>query len=642
MPPIIGCAYYPEHWPSERWPADAALMRQAGLSVVRLAEFAWDKIEPQPGVYDFDWLERAIDTLAGAGLKIVLGTPTAAPPPWLTYQHPDICRVDVDGVRVSPGARRQPCGNAPSFRSAARAIVERMAERFGEHPAVIGWQIDNEFGVGETTRCFCDHCRAAFQQWLAEKYGTLDALNAAWGAQFWSTTYHDWNHIPIPGLTREPQSPSMRLDYRRFSSDTWVQFQRMQIDLLRRLSLGRWITHNFMIRHWSLDYWKLAEDLDVVSYDNYPHAVSEPAEVSMNLDLMRSFKGRPFWVMEQQPGPVNWHAYRPPVPPGQVRAWTHQAIAHGAEAVVYFRFRASRFGQEQYHTGLLKWDASLDQAYHEAQAVARDLAPLPDLTRPPARIGIVFDYHDLWSIEMEPANRNFDYWNLVYAIYRAYWNVNIPVDFVPRGVDPAGYDTLIVPAPILIHPGEADIWRGWVENGGRLIITFRAGVREASNIATDSSLPGGGLADLIGAHVTNFYSVPPAAYHGWPDHRPGSQIGAVSDSRTLTYHTWAETLAPTTADPLFVYNDGLTAGQAAITRNAIGQGEVIYLGCWPEDYGELARLLGWIPGTASRLQHVDLAGADGSRWRLTINHSGQRVEGLDGFEIRYERLNGGA
>ena len=397
-----------------------------------------------------------------------------------------------------------------------------------------------------------------------------------------------------------------------------------------------------MTRHWSLDYWKLAEDLDFVSFDNYPHGVSEPAEVAMNLDLMRSFKQRAFWVMEQQPGPVNWHPYRPPVPPGQVRTWTHQAIAHGAEAIVYFRFRAGRYGQEQYHTGLLKWDASLDQAFYEAQAVARDLAPLPDLTRPQARVGIVFDYHDLWSIELEPANQNFSYCDLVVAIYRAYWNVNIPVDFVPRGVDPAGYDTLIVPAPILIHPGEADTWRTWVENGGRLIVTCRAGVREASNISTDEPLPGGGLADLIGAHVTDYFSVPPGSYQGWPDHRPGSQIGAVSNGRTQTYHTWAETLAPTTADTLFVYNDGLTAGQAAITRHAIGQGEAIYLGCWLEDFAELARQQGWIPGTASRLQHATLTGADGTQWRLTLNHSGQRSEGLDGFAIRYQNVDGDA
>jgi len=642
MPPITGCAYYPEHWPAERWATDAGLMQQAGLSVVRLAEFAWDKMEPQPGVYDFDWLQQAIDTLAEAGLKIVLCTPTATPPPWLTHQHPEICRVEVGGVRVSPGARRQPCGNVPVFRSAARHIVERIVERFGDHSAVIGWQIDNEFGVGETTRCVCDHCRAAFQQWLAEKYGTLEALNAAWGTQFWGMTYHDWSHIPVPGITNEPQSPSMRLDYRRFSSDTWVQFQRMQIDLLRHYSPGRWITHNFMTRHWSLDYWKLAEDLDFVSFDNYPHGVSEPTEVSMNLDLMRSLKRRPFWVMEQQPGPVNWHPYRPPVPPGQVRTWTHQAIAHGAEAVVYFRFRASRVGQEQYHTGLLKWDASIDRAFHEAQVVARDLAELPDLSRPPARVGIVFDYNDLWSIELEPANQNFSYWNLVFAIYRAYWAVNIPVDFVPRGVDPAGYDTLIVPAPILIHPGEADTWRAWVEQGGRLIVTFRAGVRESSNIATGGPVPGGGLADLIGARVTDFYSVPPGSYSSWPDHRAGSQIGAVTNGRTLAYHTWAETLATTTAEPLFVYNDGLTAGQAAITRNAVGQGEAIYLGCWPEDIAELARLLEWIPGTASRLQQVSLVDANGAPWRLTLNHSGQRVEGLDGFAIRYQNKIGEA
>ncbi len=638
MPPLLGCAYYPEHWPSERWPTDAALMREAGLQVVRLAEFAWDRMEPRPGVYDFDWLERAIETLSGAGLRVVLCTPTATPPPWLTHAHPEICRVALDGTRVSPGARRQACASVPAYQEAALRITGQIAQRFGAHPAVIGWQIDNEFGVGETTRCYCDHCRRAFQDWLAARYGSLDALNVAWGTQFWGMTYHDWRHIPIPGITSEPQSPSMLLDYRRFSSDNWRRFQRQQIALLRQYAPGRWITHNFMIRHWSLDYWQLAEDLDFVSYDNYPHGLSDPCEVALNLDLMWSLKRRPFWVMEQQPGPVNWHPQRPPVPPGQVRVWTHQAIAHGAEAVIYFRFRAGRFGQEQYHTGLLKWDATPDRGYGEAQAAAADLAALPDLTRPAARVGIVFDYNDLWSIELEPARRDFRYWDLVLALYRGFWEANVPVDFLPRGCDPSGYETLIVPAAILIHPGEAETWRGWVAQGGRLIVTFRSGVRELSNIATDSPLPGGGLSDLLGVRVREFCAVPAPDFADWPEHRPGTRIQASQGGHSLSYHLWAEALDPISAEPLYHYQDGLLAGQVAITRQRLGAGEAIYVGCWPTSFADLFRQQGWIAGNTSRLERVVLRSTDGALWQIALNHSLQPVDGLNGLEVRYDPL----
>jgi beta-galactosidase len=637
--PITGCAYYPEHWDEARWSQDAATMREAGLSVVRLAEFAWDKLEPQAGTYDFGWLDRAIDTLAAEGLQIVMCTPTPTPPPWLTHLHPEICRVRQDGIRISPGGRRHACANVPAYQDYSRTIVEKVTEHFGQHPAVIGWQIDNEFGCGETTRCHCDHCRARFHEWLQEKYGTLDELNSWWGTQFWGMTYHDWSHIPIPGLTTEPQNPSMRLDYRRFSSDSWVEFQRMQIEIVRENSPERWITHNFMVRHWSLDYWKLAEDLDFVSYDNYPHALKNPAETAMNLDLMYSFKKRPFWIMEQQPGPVNWHKYNPPVPNGQVRLWSHQAIAHGANAIVYFRYRASRTGQEQYHRGLLKWDGSKDQCFFEAQQVSEDIQNLPELSRPQATVGILFDYHDLWAIELEPVNSLFSYWWLVYDIYQTYWDARISVDFLRRGEILDGYNTVIVPAAILRSQDEIEQWREWVEQGGQLIITFRSFVREPSNIATEEPLPGG-LTNLVGAHVLDYSSVPPTDYEDWYNHRVGMQIRAVGESQPVyNYKIWAENLEPTTAEPLFYYADGALDGQTAITRNNVGHGEVIYLGCWPSDFGELAQSMGWIPDARQANRQAILHGEDGSTWQVRLNHYEYPVGNLNGFDARYERID---
>lgn len=633
---ITGCAYYPEHWPRDRWAYDADLMREAGLSVVRVGEFAWDKFEPEPGVYDFAWMDDAVRVLEAAGLQVIMCTPTPTPPPWLTAMHPEICRVREDGVRISPGGRRHADANVPVYQEYSRLIVEQMAQHYGQHPAIIGWQVDNEFGCGETTRSYSEHSRVAFHHWLQEKYGTLEALNTAWGTQFWGMTYHDWSHIPIPGIVTEPQSPSMLLDYRRFSSDAWVRFQRMQIEILRQYAPDRWITHNFMIRHWSLDYWKLAEDLDVVSFDNYPHQTRGAAEVSMNLDLMRSYKAKPFWIMEQQPGRVNWHPYNPPVPPGQVRLWSHQAVAHGAEAVVYFRFRAARSGQEQYHAGLLKWDGERDQAFTEAQHVCQESQDLPSMSRPRASVGIIFDYDDLWALEINPQHKDFHYYDLVYHIYRCYWHANTPVDFLPRGADLTGYETVIVPAPFLIHEGEVAAWREWVASGGRLIVTFRAGEREASNISTDLTLPGG-WTDLIGARVVDAMSIPSEDFNVWPDHHPGTHIRPSSVSPygqfLVKYERWAESLETDSAQRLFTYADGILSSKVAATINHIGEGEVVYIGCWVDDFRSL------LGGMVQRsLQQVDLQGDDGHMWRLTLNHSAQPIDELNSFGVHYARL----
>src|SRR5215212_6049719 len=344
----FGVDYYPEHWPEARWSVDAQLMAEAGFNTVRLAEFAWSRLEPQPGVFDFAWLVRAI-----------LGTPTASPPPWLMQAQPDLFRVDEQGRRLTFGNRREYCPSHPLYHDCTRAIVTVMAEHYAPHPHVVGWQIDNEFG----DRCYCPVCRDAFQHWLRRRYETLDALNGAWGTIFWSHVYTDWSQIPVPVATGGSPNPGLALDFARFASDTYVAYQQLQIDLLRSRTSGQFITHNLMgFGYDKINYYDLARELDLVTWDNYPRtqwslaADVDPSGPALAAATMYGLKQQPFWVMEQQAGPGGWELVSVMPRPGELRLWAYQQIAHGADGIIFFRWRTARHGAEQYWHGLLEHD----------------------------------------------------------------------------------------------------------------------------------------------------------------------------------------------------------------------------------------------------------------------------------------------
>jgi beta-galactosidase len=623
----LGVAYYPEHWDESRWASDAALLRDAGVSMARMMEFAWDKLEPREGVYQFDWMNRALEVFAQAGIQVLLCTPTPTPPPWLTLKYPEVLYTDPHtGIVSAPGSRRHVNANSPAYQELSAKITTVVADQWGQHSNVIGWQIDNEFGCHSTTRDGSAATRKAFQVWLEAKYGSLDALNQAWGTQFWSATYSDWAEVPLPLFSAATHNPGLLLDYRRFSSDAWVRFQKMQVDILRpRIGADRFITHNFMLKFFELDYYQLARDLDFVGYDNYLHGMSGPMEAAFNLDLMRATKGgRPFWVMEQQPGMVNWTPYGLPVPPGQVRAWTHQAFGHGAEAVLYFRERAVNIGQEQYHAGMLKHDGTPDRCYYESQAVSQDLAAHPQLTRPKAAVGLIFDYEDLWMFQLDPHNSAFSYYNVVLSIYNQLWEAQIPVDVLARDADLSGYQTVILPCPGLIDAAQTAKWRAYVEAGGNLITTFRAGFKTQGSVWTDQPMPAGGLSELFGAVVDEFISISPRPEVGireagskwadWNDDRGshvvdlqaklpgfgfGDSFGVPPKER---YSLWAEVLKPTTATPIMRYADGYYKDGIAATANKVGAGMAYLIGCWLEPF--IPRSV-WAATGLSKLATID-------------------------------------
>jgi beta-galactosidase len=395
-------------------------MAALGLTWVRIGEFAWSRMEPEPGRMDWGWLDRAIDTLGRAGLKVVLGTPTATPPRWMVDRHPDMLAVDRDGRVRGFGSRRHYDFAHQGYRGECAKIVTALAERYGKNPHVAAWQTDNEYACNETTLSYSEAARAGFRDWLAQKYQSPDALNRAWGNVFWSMEYRDFQEIGLPNLTVCEPNPSHVMDFRRFFSDQVVTFNKLQVEIIRRHSSAP-VAHNFMGAITEFDHWDVGADLDIASWDSYPLGFLSdriPAEAehkrrfvrqgdpdfqAFHHDLYRAVGRGRWWIMEQQPGPVNWAPYNPDPLPGMARLWAWEAFAHGAEAVCYFRWRQAPFAQEQMHAGLLRPDSAPAQAFGEAGQVARELAAMPDVGTARADVALVFDYASDWAWEITAA-----------------------------------------------------------------------------------------------------------------------------------------------------------------------------------------------------------------------------------------------
>src|SRR6185312_5033212 len=434
----LGVCYYPEHWAEEMWAEDARRMAELGLSFVRIGEFAWSRLEPARGDLQFDWLEQAIDTLHAAGLKIVLGTPTATPPKWLVDEMPDMLPVGADGRVRGFGSRRHYDFSHEGYRRECARIVMLMADRFGRHPGVVAWQVDNEYDCHRTTLSYSPAARSSFREWLQRKYQSPDALNRAWGNVFWSMEYASFEEIELPIGAVTELNPAKRMDFRRFASDQVTSFNKLQADIIRARSPGRDIIHNFMGRTLAFDHFDVGASLDISSWDSYPLGFLEdrsdqgdewkrrfaragdPDFQAFHHDLYRATSGGRWWVMEQQPGPVNWAPHNPAPRQGMVRLWTWEAFAHGAETVSYFRWRQALFAQEQMHAGLLRPDSVEAEGFAEANQVADEIAAL-DLPGGGGKgeVALLFDYASAWAWEIQPQGKEFDYFRLVFDFYRS-------------------------------------------------------------------------------------------------------------------------------------------------------------------------------------------------------------------------------
>ncbi|WP_416653407.1 beta-galactosidase [Candidatus Pseudothioglobus sp. Uisw_086] len=467
MIPKLGSCYYPEHWSETQWEKDAKDMIESGLTWVRIGEFAWSRLEPEEGAQNFKWLDQAIEVLGNAGLNVVMSTPTAAPPRWVVDKWPDMLLVDSDGRSRKFGSRRHYCFSHQGYLQESSRITRLVAKRYGKNPYIKAWQLDNEYGCHDTTLSFSNSSKSSFKLWLSNKYKTIKNLNESWSNVFWSMEYNSFEQIELPNLTVTDANPIHELDFRRFSSEQVVKFNRAQV-LIMREHTKMPLIHNYMGKITDFDHYEVGSDLDIASWDSYPLGFLEdrstqnedfklkfmrfgdPDFQAFHHDLYRTVGRGRWWVMEQQPGPVNWAPYNPEPASGAVRLWSWEAIAHGAEVVSYFRWRQAPFAQEQMHAGLQRPDGESAPGLTQASQVNSELKEFDGIQQVQSKVAIIFDYESCWAWEIQPQGKDFSYFELVYEYYKVLRSLGLSVDILPPNQkDLTGYK--IVLAPGLMH-----------------------------------------------------------------------------------------------------------------------------------------------------------------------------------------------
>lgn len=571
-PPILlGTAWYPEQWPEERWEQDLQLMQDAGIRMVRVGEFAWSTMEPADGQFQFDWLGRAIALAAKHGIVTVLGTPTAAPPAWMTQRYPDTLKTNMDGRKATHGGRAQYSFTSRRYRELCHRIAAAMATRFGHDPNVIGWQIDNEYGEVS----WDDVTRRDWQQWLRAKYGTLDELNNHWTTAYWSETYTAWTQIPLgtPG-----NNPGLMLDFRRFVTDAYKNYQHNQIEAIRSNADPRqFITSNFMGWYNAFDHYVLSDELDLASWDDYVgRGHLKPLDNGLVHDLTRGLKRKNFWVMETQPGFVNWSPVNNALDRGEVRAMAWHAIGHGADTVSYWQWRSALSGQEQYHGTLVGPDGTPVPLYEEVAGIGREFAKAAETlagTAPESQVAMLHSYDSRWAIDNQRHHHNFDPVALLQQWYRPLRTIAQQMDVVNPMAPLDGYKLVVAPGLNVIPEQLGKHLIEYVEQGGHLVLGPRSGMKDAWNALWPMRQPGP-LEPEAGMRVEQFYAldekVPVAGIWG-----PG------------TAEIWAEQLGSVKpgADILMKYgkSNGWLDGQPAAVSRKAGKGRITYIGAWLDE-----------------------------------------------------------
>lgn len=563
---LLGAAWYPEQWPESRWDKDLSLMEAAHITFARVGEFAWSRMEPSEGKFDFDWLEKAINMAAQHHIAIVLGTPTAAPPAWLTQKYPETLRIGEDGRRDQHGNRQQFSFTNQRYRAFCAEIAGEMAKRFGHNPNVIGWQIDNEYAEPS----FDDYTKQVFQQWLKAKYGTLANLNDHWTTSYWSQTYDDWSEIP---LGNGPNNPGLRLEFMRFISDTWADYQQNQIDAIRKYAEPRqFITTNFMGFFEGFDQYTVSRALDLAAWDDYVgEGQVDPDMNGLTHDLNRGLKHKNFWVMETQPGAVNWAGVNNFLNRGEARAMAWQAIGHGADAVEYWQWRSALNGQEEYHGTLLGPDGTPVPFYNEVKEIGQDFAKIGSELRdttPVSQVALLYSYDSRWAIDFQRHTDKYDQLAVLRDYYAALRTRAQSVDVINPYSKLDGYKLVVAPDLNVIPQDLAQHLLDYVSQGGNLVLGPRSGMKDQYNALLTQRQPGF-LVPVLGGRVEQYYALL----------KDVPVSGTWGDGNATI---WAEQLTAETPDAevLLRYgaSNGWLDGQPAVLTHKYGKGRITYVG----------------------------------------------------------------
>ncbi|WNB84345.1 beta-galactosidase [Cellulomonas sp. ATA003] len=584
---VYGGDYNPEQWPREVWPEDVRLMREAGVRLVNLGVFSWSALEATDGELDFTWLDEVMDLLAAGGIAVNLATPNAAPPPWLAENFPETLLVDRQGTRVSIGSRGHFCPSSPVYRDRSRRIARALAERYADHPALAMWHIGNEYHA----HCFCDLCDDRFRGWLRERYGTLEELNRRWGTRFWSQHYSDWGQVHLPRPVRGSVNPSRELDFARFTSDLQLELFTGERDLLRSVTPQVPATTNFMQFFRLVDLHRWGQEVDVVALDIYPDPanVNSLADAAFQYDLMRSVGGgAPWMLMEQAAAAVSQWKLNLVKQPGRMRLGSLQAVAHGSDSVMFFQWRASRQGQEKFHSAMLPHGGTDTRTWQEVRDLGEELVRLGEVAtgRTAAQVAIVWDWTNWWAVEgvAHPIN-SLDYRDIVTRHYRALWRRNVAVDVVTLDDDLSAYRVLVVPNQYLMTQAHSAAVRRFLEDGGHLLVSFFSGIVDEDDRVHEHGHPGA-LRNVIGGHVRDFSPLPVDTA---VTVRAAAHQSLLDGGFRAAAALWQDDLVTESATAVAEYTQGYLAGQPAILDHHLGAGRAIYLGTQLDDdaLGEL-------------------------------------------------------
>ncbi|WP_409034788.1 beta-galactosidase [Phocaeicola plebeius] len=592
---LTGAYYYPEHWEESQWERDLKQMHELGFEFTHFAEFAWAQLEPQEGVYDFSWLDRAVALAAKYDLKVVMCTSTATPPVWLSRKYPEILLKSEDGTVQDHGARQHASFASPVYRKLAYRMIEELARHYGNDSRIIGWQLDNEPAVQFD---YNQAAEEAFREFLKEKYHhNIQELNAAWGTAFWSEVYSQFEEITLPKTAQMFMNHHQILDYRRFAAKQTNDFLNEQCRLIKKYAKNQWVTTNY-IPDYDKGHIGGSKDLDFVSYTRYMvygdnegigrrgYRVGNPLRIAMANDFFRPVNGT-YGVMELQPGQVNWGSINPQPLPGAVRLWLWSVFAGGSDFICTYRYRQPLYGTEQYHYGIVGTDGvtvtpggrEYEQFMKEIRSLRKDYRPKEDKpeTYLKRKTAILWNPENYWSIDRQKQNATWNTFAHVDKYYRTLKSYAAPVDFISEEKDFSQYPVMIVPAYQLADKELVARWKKYVEEGGNLVLTCRTAQKDRFGRLPEA--PFGSMIDELTGNHMEFYDL-------LLPQDPGQ---VKMDGKVYTWNTWGEILQPGASNEVWAtYTNEFYEGKPAVTFRKLGKGSVTYIGVDSSD-GALER-----------------------------------------------------